>query len=254
MAIMRWIIALLIAFSPAAFAEDEPHLIAFSEGRYEDAATLAQKTNSPERLAFAARCLLAEAMSSPDFVPPPALLEEAEIYARAALEAAPDHIEGRLQLAIVLSLKARPLSTREAMRAGYGEDAKNLVAGVLADDPDNPYAHGFLAVWNLEVRRRGGTIGASVLGASVKKGRRHYLAAIEASPGDASIHWQYARALAALNAKKYRAEIEVSLQAALDCRADSTLENVMRRRAELLQYTMQTEDKSVTQLLASEML
>ncbi len=251
---MRWIIALLIAFSPAAFAEDEAHLIAFTEGRYEDAATLAQRTSSPDHLAFAARSLLAEAMSSPDFVPPPALLEQAEVLARAALDSAPDHIEGRLQLAIVLSLKARPLSTREAMRAGYGEDAKRLVEGVLADDPSNPYAHGFLAVWNLEVRRRGGTIGASVLGASVKNGRKHYLTAIDASPGDASIHWQYARALASLNAKKYRTEIEESLQAALDCRADNTLEDVMRRRAELLQHTMQTQTRSVIQRLATEML
>lgn len=251
---MRWTIALLIGLTPAAFAEDEAHLIAFTEGRYEDAATLAQQTESPDHLAFAARSLLAEAMSAPDFVPPPNLLDEAEHFARAALAIEPQHVEGRLQLAIALSLKARPLSTREAMKTGYGEDARDLVEGVLEDDPDNPFAHGFLAVWHLEVRRRGGAIGASVLGASVKKGRRHYQAAIDASPGDASIHWQFARALASLNAKKYRGEIETSLQAALDCHAESTLEDVMRRRAELLQFTLENEERSVVQLLATEML
>lgn len=251
---MRWTIALLIALTPAAFAEDEAHLIAFTEGRYEDAAALVQQSDAPDSLAFAARSLLAEAMSAPDFVPPPALLDQAEAYARAALDTQPDHIEGRLQLAIALSLKARPLSTRDAMRTGYGEDAKALVEGVLKDDPHNPFAHGFLAVWHLEVRRRGGAIGASMLGASVKKSRRHYQAAIEAAPGDASIHWQYARALAALNAKKYRSEIEFSLQAALNCRTDSTLEDVMRRRAELLQFTLDNEDRSVVQVLATEML
>jgi hypothetical protein len=193
-------------------------------------------------------------MSAPDFVPPAGLLDRAEALARAALDTEPDHIEARLQLAIALSLKARPLSTREAMRTGYGEDARTLVEGVLEDDPHNPFAHGFLAVWHVEVRRRGGTIGASILGASVKKGRRHYQAAIEASPGDASIHWQYARALASLNAKKYRGEIETTLQAALDCRTDSTLEDVMRGRAELLQFTIENEERSVVQLLATEML
>ena len=245
---------MLLAFSPAALAQGDAHLIAFTEGRYDDAAELAQRTETPDRLAFAARSRLAEAMSSPDFVPPPFLLDEAEAFARAALEADPEHIEGRLQLAIALSLKARPLTTREAMRSGHGETAKALVEDVLEDDPGNPYAHGFLAVWHLEVRRRGGAFGASILGASVKKGRRHYHDAIEASPGDASIHWQYARALASLNAKKYRAEIETSLQAALDCNAESTLEDVMRRRAELLQFTLQNENRSVTQLLAAEML
>nr|WP_156780788.1 hypothetical protein [Hyphomonas sp. Mor2] len=251
---MRWIIASVIALSPAAFAEDRAHLIAFSEGRYEDAAALAQETSTPDHLAFAARSLLAEAMSSPDFVPPQELLEEAESLAREALDSESNHIEGRLQLAIALSLQARPLSTREAMRSGYGEYAKTLVDSVLKDDPENPYAHGFLAVWHLEVRRRGGSIGASLLGASVKKARLHYESAIEISPGDASIHWQYARALAALNAKKYRAEIETSLQSAVDCKTDSTLEGVMRRRAELLQFTLQNEDQSVTELLALEML
>jgi hypothetical protein len=251
---MRWTIALIMALSPAAFAQDDAHLIAFTEGRYEDAAELAQQTESADHLAFVARSRLAEAMSAPDFVPPPMLLDEAEAFAREALEVDPTHIEGRLQLAIALSLKARPLSTREAMRAGYGETAKTLVESVLEDDPQNSFANGFLAVWHLEVRRRGGAFGASVLGASVKKGRRHYQAAVDASPGDASIHWQYARALASLNAKKYRAEIEASLQAALDCRTDSTLEDVMRRRAELLQFTIQNEDRSVTQLLATEML
>jgi hypothetical protein len=251
---MRWTIAILLALTPAALAEDEAHLIAFTEGRYADAAALAQQTESPDHLAFAARSLLAEAMSAPDFVPPAGLLDRAEALARAALDTEPDHIEARLQLAIALSLKARPLSTREAMRTGYGEDARTLVEGVLEDDPHNPFAHGFLAVWHVEVRRRGGTIGASILGASVKKGRRHYQAAIEASPGDASIHWQYARALASLNAKKYRGEIETTLQAALDCRTDSTLEDVMRGRAELLQFTIENEERSVVQLLATEML
>ncbi len=251
---MRWIIALLIACSPAAFAEDEAHLIAFTEGRYEDAAAVVDAARSPDNLAFAARSLLAEAMSAHDFVPPPMLLDEAESYARAALASEPDHIEGRLQLAIALSLKARPLSTREAMKTGYGEDAHALVEAVLEDDEGNPYAHGFLAVWHLEVRRRGGAIGASILGASVKKGRKHYQRAIEAAPGDASIHWQYARALAALNAKKYRDEIESSLDAAVNSQADTTLEDVMRRRAQFLQDTLHTQKRATTERLAIEML
>lgn len=251
---MRWTLALVIALTPAAFAEDQAHLTAFSEGRYEDAAALAQQTASPDHQAFAARSLLAEAMSAPDFVPAPDLLDEAEAFAREALKTDPAHIEGRLQLAIALSLKARPMTTRDAMRTGYGDDAKALVESVLEDDPSNPYAHGFLAVWHLEVRRRGGSIGASMLGASVKQGRRHYETAIDASPGDAAIHWQYARALAALNTQRYKSEIETSLQAAVDCRIDNTLEGVMRGRAELLQFALLNQDGSVTQLLAKEML
>ena len=251
---MRWVLPLLILASPIAAAEENAYLIAFTEGRYDEAAQLLDQSSSPDNLAFAARSLLADAMSAADYVPPEAHLDRAEMYARDALQADPNHIEARLQLAIALSLKARPLSTREAMRTGYGEQAKALVDGVLEDDPDNAYAHGFLSVWHIEVRRRGGAIGASVMGASVKKGRAHYQTAIAQSPGDASIHWQYARALTALNAKKFRDEIEAALDAALTCGAETTLEHVMQDRARVLQTTLHSQKRSVSERVASEML
>lgn len=251
---MRWLIAITLFASPAALAEENSYQTAFTEGRYEEAVDLAQSISSPDRLAFAARSLLADAVSKSDFDPPLLLIDNAEQLAREALVMDSNHIEARLQLAIALSLKARPLSNREAMRAGYGEEAKDLADGVLLDDPDNTYAHGFLAVWHLEVRRRGGAIGASVLGASVKKARRHYQQAVELSPEDASVHWQYGRALTALNAKKYRGEAESALNAALSCRSNSMLEHVMQERAQVLQTVLHSQKRSATEKLAARML
>lgn len=251
---MRWLIAMIIFASPAAMADEEAHRIAFTEGRYADAARIADLSSTPDSLAFAARSRLAEAMSAPDFVPPAELVSEAELLARAVLADDPQHVEARLQLAIALSLKARPMSNRQAMRAGHGEEAKALVESVLEDDPSNTYAHGFLSVWHVEVRRRGGAIGASVMGASVKKARRHYQAAIAMAPDEASIHWQYARALAALNAKKFRAEIETALDAAIMSGTDSSLEGVMQARAQTLQSSLNTQKRSEVERLAAEML
>lgn len=251
---MRWLLALIFLAAPSAAADEDAHLTAFTEGRYIEAARLVETTNSPDNLAFAARSLLAEAMSAPDYVPPPSLINQAEMLASEALTDAPEHIEARLQLAIALSLKARSMSTRAAMRSGYGERSKDLVESVLIDDPDNPYAHGFLSVWNLEVRRRGGAFGASILGASVKKARKSYQHAIELAPDDASIHWQYARALTALNAKKYRAEIDQALLLASDCTVDTTLESVMKARAETLQSALSNQHRSASERLAAKML
>lgn len=251
---MRYILIALLVSAMPAFADDQAHLNAFDEGRYEDAAAIAETQSTPDALAFAARSLLAEAMSSPDYTPPLSLLDAAEIKARDAIAIDPEHIEARLQLAIALSLKARPLSNREGMRTGYGKDAKNLADGVLEDDPDNSYVHGFLAVWHLEVRRRGGSIGASVMGASVRKGREHYQRAIEIEPGDASLHWQYARALAALNSKKYKTEILDALNTAIDCETDSTLEDVMKNRARILLNALETDSRKTAQRVAAQML
>ncbi len=249
-------IALLIATSPAAAADEGPNMLAFTEGRYTQAALEAteQVPESPDALAFAARCYLAQAMSADNFIPPQDAVVRAEALARQALETDPDHIEGRLQLAIALSLRARPLTTRQAMKAGYGGDAKDLAKAVLEDDPTNQYAHGFLAIWNIEVVRRGGSIGSSVLGASVKKARRHYESAVAQDNDDASTYWQYARALTALNAKKYRAEIDLALDAAVTSSTDSELERVMQARAQTLKDALETMKRKDVQRLAAEML
>ena len=251
---MRCLIALFLMATPAAMAEDNSYQIAFTEGRYEDAATLAQAEPTPDRLAFTARSTLAQAISAPDYDPPIELLEHAESLARLALEQDPAHLEARLQLSIALSLKSRTLSNREVRRAGYGDESKALVESVLRDDPDNIYAHGFFAVWHLEVRRRGGAIGASIMGASVKKSRRHYHSAIALAPNDASLHWQYARALAALNAKKYRAEIEAALLSARACSVETSLEQLMQQRAALLLSALSTNSERETEKIARKML
>lgn len=251
---MRWVFAAFLLASPVAHAEDEAQRIAFSEGRYHEAVLLSATQPSADNLAFSARSLLAEAVSDPGFIPPPHLLDDAEAKAREALTLEPDHVEARLQLAIALSLKARPLSNREAMRTGYGDEAKALADAALRDEPDNTYAHGFLAVWHLEVRRRGGAIGGSVMGASVRKARRHYSAAIQSAPDDASIHWQYARALTALNAKRYREEITSSLDAALGCQTETQLEDVMQRRAKALRDELETKSWKRAEKTAAQML
>lgn len=251
---MRILIALCLMLSPAAFAEETAQLIAFTEGRYSEAVTLAEAQPSADNLAFAARSLLAEAMSVPDHIPPQDKAVLAETYARRALTINSDHVEARLQLAIALSLRARPLTTREARRAGYGGEAKGLAMSVLDDDPGNMYAHGFMAVWNIEVVRRGGRLGASIMGASVSKARRHYHAAIAENGDDASTHWQYAKALTALNPKKYRSEIDTALDTAVSAQADSELEAIMQARAAELKTALSTQSRKACQDLAEFML
>ena len=92
------------------------------------------------------------------------------------------------------------------------------------------------------------------MGASVRKARRHYSAAIQSAPDDASIHWQYARALTALNAKRYREEITSSLDAALGCQTETQLEDVMQRRAKALRDELETKSWKRAENTAAQML
>ena len=186
-----------LAFAPLAVADEAAAEAAFVRGEYDTARTELSDSKTADALAFRARALLAEAMSGPAD-PPEDVLHRALDDANVALIMDPAHAEGRLQRAIALSLILRPMSTREARKTGWAEEARDLARGVLEDEPGNVYAHGFLSVWNLEVVNRGGRIGAMIMGAGVSDGRDHYEAAIAAAPDEASVHWQWARALAAL--------------------------------------------------------
>ena len=203
---------------------------AFRAGQYDLAFEEAAFEQTADAYAFRARTLLAKAMCG-EADPPRILIDQALAEAEKALSLDPEHEEGRLQKAISLSLILRPMSIGDASKTGYGELSKALAEGVLKDDPENFYAHGFLAVWHVEVERRGGMIGAAIMGASLKTARRHYEEAVRLAPEDIGLRWQWARALAALDAKKHLREIETALQAAVETDPATDLDRVMQERA-----------------------
>ncbi|MFN3912164.1 hypothetical protein [Hyphomonas sp.] len=226
--------ACVISAALPAIADVAEANAAFRAGRY-DMALLEVAAAGPtaDGYALKARTLLAQTICS-NGEPGTAQIRDALVAANAALELDRRHGEGRLQKAIALSLLTRPMSLGEANRSGYGPEAKALAEGVLADDPANHFALGFLAVWHVEVHRRGGSLGAAVMGASLKTARANYAEAVRLAPEDAGLRWQWARALAAYDAKKYRAEIEAELQAAVAIDPQTELDRVMQGRAGVL--------------------
>ncbi len=252
----RLIAALVAAatFSLPAFAHPTSPELAekFARGEYLAAATAAESGAGADDLAFAARSLLAHCMTG-TATPDAGLLERATRDAEAALKIDPAHEEGRLQLAIALSLKSRDMDATAAWNAGYGEKGKKLAEGVLKTDPGNFYAHGFLAVWNLEVERRGGGMGAWMMGASLDAARKHYESARALAPDDVGIHWQYARALASLDLKGRLKEVNEALGRAIGSVATDHVEQVMQARAKQLSAAV-VEDRDTAQQLARSLL
>lgn len=244
---------LVFGLFQTAWGQSQEAEKAYLAGEYDVAFADVAADRGADACAFGARMLLAKAMSG-DVQPPRSLLSAALAEANNALVVEPQHIEGRLQKAIALSLLVRPMSLREARDSGFGEEARALAEAVLVDDPANAYAHGFLAVWHIEVINRGGFLGAMVLGANMDDAERHYAAAVHASPGDAALHWQYARALAALNARKYLEEVSDALNAALAAPVGSVLEQVMQDRARTLSAAVASSSTRDVEALAKTML
>jgi len=250
--LLAW--AITLSWVSPAFAHPTSTALAdrYARGEYLEAASLAEAAAGADDLAFAARALLAHCMTGPA-APDASLVERAVKDAEAALRLDPAHEEGRLQLAIALSLKSRDMDLMAAWSAGYGERGKKLADEVLKANPANFYAHGFLAVWNLEVARRGGGMGAWILGASTESGRKHYEQARALAPDDVGVHWQYARALAALDLKGKTPEVRAALQRALAAAASDHVELVMQARAQRLSDAL-AGDRDAAQRLAQAML
>ncbi len=198
-----------------------------------------------------AQALLSQQMCS-DGQPEPAAVQQALRFAEQALMADENDQDARLQKAVALSLLARQMPARRAR--GPVAEARELAEHILAETPDDVHANAFMAVWHIEVRRRGGRLGALLMGARVKDAHSHYQRAVASDPDDASVHWQYARALALLDAQKYEAEILSALEAALTCDIDMELEAVMRARAESLLLRMKTGDYQSAEILAARLL
>jgi tetratricopeptide (TPR) repeat protein len=248
--------ALAVLASTIAPADAHPTSAALAErffrGDYMEAAALAEEAATADDLAFAARSLLAHCMTG-SAAPDARLVERAVRDAEAALRIDPDHEEARLQLAIALSLKSRDMDLMSTWAAGYGEKGRKLAEDVLRSHPQNFYAHGFLAVWNLEVMRRGGGMGAWVMGASAEASRKHYDQARSLAPDDVGIHWQYARALAAFDLGGHTDAVRAALGRALAAAAADHVERVMQARARQLSDAL-AADRDGAQRLAQSLL
>ncbi|MEQ1609517.1 MAG: hypothetical protein ABL956_11210 [Hyphomonadaceae bacterium] len=245
---------LAAALPPPASAHPTSSELAamFARGDYMAAAQEAEADAGADDLAFAARALLAYCMTGTG-EPNDDIVERASRNAEAALKLEPGHEEGRLQLAIALSLKSRRMDVMGAWTSGYGEKGRKLAEDVLKADPSNFYALGFLAVWNIEVERRGGSLGAWAMGASLDKARSYYDAATRLAPDDVGIHWQYARALVALDASEHAAQASQALARAIAANAGDHVEQVMQSRAAQLAEAL-TGDKESAQKLAQVLL
>jgi tetratricopeptide (TPR) repeat protein len=245
------LLGILLA-APVARAQSAEALAAYRAGEY-DRAIAATPAECAQTSAFLARTRLSQIMQKGRF-PDQADLEAARADAQSALAFDPSHAEARLQLAVTLSLMTMSMSDYDIWSSGYGTRPRALAEAVIADAPDLYHAHGFLSVWHLEVIRRGGSAGAFWFKASLKEARRHYNEANTKGARDPGLHWQYARALAALDAKKHEDEILAALDLALAGDAQSTLDETLKARAARLKATLVRDGPAAAQTDARTLL
>ncbi|MCG8441058.1 MAG: hypothetical protein MI723_04535, partial [Caulobacterales bacterium] len=162
------------------------------------------------------------------------LARRAREHAAAATALDPQHVEGRLQLAIALWLEGRALSPIEGYLRGLPDRSRALIESTLGDSPEAPWAHALMGAWHLEVARRGGDMGAQIYGASVSAGADHCDRAMALDPDDAGIAVSCALAFLALDPAAYGEPARIALDRAAAAHADDAFEEAMKARGEAL--------------------
>ena len=225
-------VALLLLSASAAQAAPRPPaaLEIYERGDYLAAAKAAANEGGGEGFALAARATLADATLRDQ--PCLECLQQAESFARRAIEADPIYAEGHIELAAALGYEARYVGLFRARLRRYGEQAKEAIDTALHLTPDDPWALAAAGGWHIEVVRLGGRVLAGLIyGAHFNDGVTYYRRALGADPANIVISLQYALALTSYAFEPRRLEITAVLDATARGTAKDAYSEVMRERA-----------------------
>ncbi len=199
------LLAALMVF-PAAAGPLDGARAAWSEGRFLEAADMAEETGGPAGLAFAAESLALQAFYLAAEQDRPALFERALALAARAVEAAPDRAYAHIAAARVMGRHGQTLSTSEAGDRGYATKIRDSLKRALELKPASVKAMTGLAIWHARVVEVAGSFLARITyGAREKSVHELFGRVLEAAPGVKAPLYEYARALRMLGGDMDRA-------------------------------------------------
>ncbi|MGH6912473.1 MAG: hypothetical protein ACREH3_02060 [Geminicoccales bacterium] len=217
---------------PAAVADLAAAQALYEQGAMHRAAQTARHLQTANGFALAAKATLADAIYLTPKAAEPALLERAADDARRALQLDPNHVGAMLELAVALGHLAEEEGPITAHLNGYAEDGKKLLDKALALDPDNPWAHGLLGIWHLQVvRYASDELASKLYGASRKRGLEQCARAEALAPTDLVLSYGCAISMLELDKERYGAEAARLLNAVVRMPAQDAAERLVQREA-----------------------
>ncbi len=213
----------------------------YAAGQFAKAVAAARLLGGADALALAARALNAQVMLAGARAAPAGLVREAETDARAAVALAPRHVEGRLQLATAIGLKARRAGPLVAYANGWGGEIRRLLDTVIGDAPREAWALAMLGGWHLEAVRKGGAGPARALGATIEGGRAAFQQAMTLEPAQPVIPYYFAACLIDAAADNAREATSLARRAASG-RPSDAFETEITARARVLHASLEAGD------------
>lgn len=218
---------------PAAAGSLEAARAAWSEGRFVEAADLAEAAGGGEGLAFAAESLAVQAYFAAPEAARPALFERALALAARAVEAEPDAAFTHVAAARAMGRHGQTLTTGEARDRGYGTKIRDTLERALELEPDSAQAMTGLAVWHARiVSVLGSFLGRITYGARESTAHELFERALKGAPGEKAPLYEYAHALRLLEGDMDRARD--LLRQALALPAKNAYQRIVDERAAAL--------------------
>ena len=246
-------------FASAAVASDtqaKPTAeVAFHNGDFILAATIAEAKGTTSSLTFAARARIADAITRTESCLD--CLLKAQATAEAAIKqgiGANDNdalVQAYVQLAIAIGFHGRLLGRFEARSEGLAEKGRAAIDKALELDPKNPWARAALGGWHLEiVSRAGSLLAATLYGADEDQGLKNFREALASDPNNLLLQYQYALSILALDFDRFQDEARMALGTGYKDPNTDAITKFTRGRTDLLLAMMEHgEERAIKALV-----
>ena len=216
---------------PAAAQSLEAARAAQDEGRFIEAAKLAEEAGTSAGYALAAESLAIYGYYVAREPEKEALFERAMGLAEEAVRLDPANPEARLQSAHAMGRYAQTIGAVRALAKGYAGKVRQAIEDALARDPEMAGAHLSLATWHAETINGAGVAARLVFGASRKKALAHYERALDLAPDEKLAYLEYALGLLLLKKKKDRKTVRDLLARAIETPSKDAYDRILHELA-----------------------
>ena len=221
---------LLLAYAAAA-QSIEAARSAQDEGRYVEAAELAEVLGTSDGYALAAESLAIHGYYIAGEADREALFHRAMELAEEAVKTDTSSPEAHFQAAHAMGRYAQTIGPAKAIGSGYVTKIRKSIEQALALDPEMAAAHLSLATWHAEAIAGAGLVARLTFGASRKRALSHYEKALLLAPDETVVYVEYANALLHLSRKRNRKRARELLARAIETPPKDAFDRLLHERA-----------------------
>ena len=205
---------------------------AYAEGRFLEAAELAESLGTSEGFALASKSVTVQAYYVSADDEKDALFERALALAQEAIRSDPDDPQAHIQLSHVMGRHGLTIGVMESASKGYADKIRDAVEAALRLSPEMPEAHLSMGMWHSVVVSSLGSFMADMMfGADEDDGIEFYERALKGAPEEKIVPLEYAIGLLDLDEDDYREQARKLLQRAIELPVKDAYDDLVHQKA-----------------------